>query len=297
MSAHSKSDAVAALRHHGLLRVPVHVFTQANAVSAQDLTLCFGEGARLVARGASASEERNLPRQVGARPEEVEAWAQLLPARMSLVVQPYEHVLFSVELAVYPDRAVAEVVPGIWELDNRLTPLLLRLHSERSVLDAPESGPQNARFHDPDTGHYERPARVDDWQLATVVQWVREHRRSLDALLRRHGGPFGVKLQHSSRFGLSPQNVRSTVPETSAWEEAPTEMPPLNTIASTAVDIPAGPLLLDVSVAREEHQHLSAFAERLTRSGTREVYLTSGLLSHLAINLREAGLTVRGAHG
>ena len=297
MNAQGKGDAVAALQHHGLLRVPVHVFAQATAVSAEDLRLRFGEGARLVARGASVSEERNLPRQVGSTPEEVQAWAHRLPTHLSLVVQPYEHVLFSVELAVYTDRAVAEAVPGVWELDNRLTPLVLQLRPGFSLLDAPESGPQNARFYDPGTGHYERPARVDDWQLATVVRWVREYRPALDSLLRRHGGPFGVKLQYSSCFGLSPQNLRSTVPETSVWEGAPTEVPHLSAVVSTAVDIPAGPLLLEVSVAREEHQRLSTFVERLTRAGTREVYLRSGLLSHLAINLREAGLTVRGAHG
>ncbi|WP_017615057.1 hypothetical protein [Nocardiopsis salina] len=212
------------------------------------------------------------------------------------MVQPYEYVRFSVELAVYADRTVAELVPGIWELDNRITPVVLHLYPEYSALDAPESGLQPARFHCPTTGHHEQSARVDDWQLATVAQWVGEYRDGLDALFQQHGGPFGMKLQYSSRYGLSPQNLRSTVPALSAWD-APTEAPPLNTIVSTAVDIPPGPLLLDVSVAREEHQRLSEFVERLTRAGTQEVYLASGLLSHLAINLREAGLTVRGAHG
>lgn len=296
MSAQGKGDAVATLRRYGLLRVPVHVFDEARRVPAGELEQLFGEGTRLVARGASADEERNLPRLIGATPGEVHAWARRLPAHLSLVVQPYEHVRFSVELAFYTERTVAELVPGIWELDNRNTPVVLHLCPEHSALDAPESGLQPARFHSPATGHYEQSTRVDDWQLATVAQWVREHRDGLDALHQQHGGPFGMKLQYSSRYGLSPQNLRSTVPALSAWD-APTEAPTLNTIVSTAVDIPPGPLLLDVSVAREEHQDLSEFVERLTRAGTREVYLASGLLSHLAINLREAGLTVRGAHG
>ncbi len=68
MSAQGKGDAVATLRRHGLLRVPVHVFDEARRAWAGELDRLLGEDTRLVARGASTDEERNLPRLLGATP-------------------------------------------------------------------------------------------------------------------------------------------------------------------------------------------------------------------------------------
>lgn len=297
MSGWDKVEAVSALEAHGLLRVPIRVVRRPHQMSRRLLRDRFNRHPLLVVRTAAASEERNLPRLVGVTPEAAARWIIDLGPGLSVMVQPYEQVLFSVELAVYESLVVAEVVPGIWELDSRLAPAVLVVTDESLELTVPETGFQTARFHDPPQGIQKRAARVDDWQLATLAAWVRQHRRHLMALLDDLGQPFGLKLHHSSRYGLSAQNIRSSVPEPDTWQQD-TPTPPINTVplSSTDAPLPEGPVLLDVSVAREEHARLTAFIDRLHQTGTREVYLRSGLLSHLAINLREAGITVRSAH-
>jgi hypothetical protein len=294
----SKFEAVTVLENHGLLRMPARVFRNPSSVTTRQLRELFGRGAYLVVRTGADSEERNLPRLVGTTAEVAAEWINALPPTLSALVQPYDQVLFSVELAVYEDLEVAEVIPGIWELDNHLAPLVLQIRGDHVELAATDTGTQFARFHDPGRGLHERPARVDDWQLATVVEWIRDHHQTLAAMRVNLGHPFGLKLHYSARFGLSPQNLRSTLPDVDTWRDGGCS-PAVDTtvVSSTSEPIPTGPVLLDVSIAREEHAGLTAFIHRLRKAGTREVYLRSGVLSHLAINLREAGITVRSARG
>ncbi|MFI6578139.1 hypothetical protein ACIBFB_20320 [Nocardiopsis sp. NPDC050513] len=294
----SKAEALTVLENHGLLRMPVEVFRYPTSVTSRQLQQLFGGDTHLVVRTGADSEERNLPRRVGVAAEAAAEWINVLPSTLSALVQPYEQVLFSVELAAYEDLHVAEVVPGIWELDNRLAPLVLQIRGDRVDLTATDGGPQRARFHDPQHGLYERPARVDDWQIATVTEWIRHHHRALAAVRSDLGHPFGLKLHYSARFGLSPQNLRGTVPDADTWHGG--DHPSIvetTVVSSTNEPIPTGPKLLDVSIAREDHATLTTFIHRLREAGTREVFLRSGVLSHLAINLREAGITVRNAHG
>ncbi|WDZ93566.1 hypothetical protein [Nocardiopsis sp. HUAS JQ3] len=299
MNGMSKLDAMTFLRNHGLLRMPVQIHRRPRRVTARMIRSGVGTGEALVVRTSSETEERNLPRLVGADAEAAAVWINELPPSLSALVQPYDQVLFSVELAVYDGLEAAEIISGIWELDNQLTPIVVGAQGDRVGLKALNVGTaQTARFHDLARGHYESPAQVDDWQVATVVEWIRGRRRDLAALRRDLGHSFGLKLHYSTRFGLSPQNLRSTVPLREAWtgnQSSPATA--VAVLASTNEPIPSGPLLLDVSLAREQHAQLTRFLDRLREAGTREVYLRSGLLSHLAINLREAGITVRSAHG
>ncbi|WP_435107197.1 hypothetical protein [Nocardiopsis synnemataformans] len=299
MSAMSKLDTMTALGNHGLLRMPVQIYRRPGRVTARMIRSGVGTGEALVVRTGSETEERNLPRLVGADAEVAAAWINELPPSLSALVQPYDQVLFSVELAVYDGLEAAEIVPGIWELDNQLTPTVVGVQGDRVDLTALDTGTgQTARFHDLVRGHYESPAQVDDWQVATVVEWIRGRRPDLAALRRDLGHAFGLKLHYSTRFGLSPQNLRSTVPHRETWTGNHNSPRPAATLlASTNEPIPSGPLLLDVSLAREQYAQLTRFLDRLREAGTSEVYLRSGLLSHLAINLREAGITVRSAHG
>jgi hypothetical protein len=299
MNGMSKLDTMTVLRNHGLLRMPVQIYRRPRRVTARMIRSGVGTGEALVVRTSSETEERNLPRLVGADAEAAVAWTNELPPSLSALVQPYDQVLFSVELAVYDGLEAAEIVPGIWELDNQLTPIVVGIQGDRVDLTALDTGTaQTARFHDLVRGHYESFAQVDDWQVATVVEWVRGRRPDLAALRRDLGHPFGLKLHYSTRFGLSPQNLRSTVPHRETWTgNHNSPRPAVTVLASTDEPIPSGPLLLDVSLAREQHTQLTRFLNRLREAGTSEVYLRSGLLSHLAINLREAGITVRSAHG
>ncbi|WP_150246299.1 hypothetical protein [Nocardiopsis quinghaiensis] len=299
MNDMGKFEAITALENHGLLCMPVSVFRHPASVTSRQLRDQFGRDAHLVVRTGADSEERNLLRLVGATVEAAAEWINELPPSLSALVQPYDQVLFSVELAVYDGLEAAEIIPGIWELDNQLTPIVVGIQGDRVGLTALNFGTaQTARFHDLVRGHYESPAQVDDWQVATVMEWVRGRRRDLAALRRDLGHSFGLKLHYSTRFGLSPQNLRSTVPHRETWTgNQSSPRPAVAVLTSTNEPIPSGPLLLDVSLAREQHAQLTGFLSRLRKAGTSEVYLRSGLLSHLAINLREAGITVRSAHG
>ncbi|GAA0985868.1 hypothetical protein Q7689_02135 [Nocardiopsis tropica] len=299
MNAMSKLDTMTTLRNHGLLRMPVQVYRSPGRVTARMIRSDVGTDEALVVRTGAETEERNLPRLVGADAETAAAWINELPPSLSALVQPYDQVLFSVELAVYDGLEIAEIIPGIWELDNQLTPVMFGVQGDRVDLTALDTGTaQAARFHDLLRGLYESSAEVDDWQVAMVVEWVRGRRRDLAALLRGLGHSFGLKLHYSTRFGLSPQNLRSTVPHRETWtRNQNTPSPAVAVLSSTNGPIPGGPLLLDVSLAREQHAQLTRFLSRLREAGTSKVYLRSGLLSHLAINLREAGITVRSAHG
>ncbi len=58
-------------------------------------------------------------------------------------------MVFSVELAVYDGLKTAEIIPGIWELDNQLTPIVVGVQGDRVALTAFATGTsQTARFHD-----------------------------------------------------------------------------------------------------------------------------------------------------
>ncbi|PWV57608.1 hypothetical protein BDW27_102482 [Nocardiopsis sp. L17-MgMaSL7] len=241
MSGWDKIEAVSALEAHGLLRVPIRVVRRPHQVSTRALRDSFTELRLLVLRTAAVSEERNLPRLVGATPAAAAKWIGDLAPGLSVLVQPYEQVLFSVELAVYESVVVAEIVPGIWELDSLLTPAVLVVKDDGLELTVPDTRLQTARFHDPQHGIRQRPACVDDWQIATLVAWIREHRRHLTALLEDLGHPFGLKLHHSSRYGLSAQNIRSSVPEPGTWQQD-TPALPNNTspLSSTSAPLPEG---------------------------------------------------------
>ena len=269
MSAMSKLDTMTALRNHGLLRMPVQVYRRPGRVTVRMVRSDVGTGEALVVRTGSGTEERNLPRLAGVDAEAAAAWINELPPSLSALVQPYDQVLFSVELAVYDGLEAAEVIPGIWELDNQLTPVVVVVQGDRVDPTALDTGTaQAARFHDLVRGHYESPAQVDDWQVAMVVEWVRGRRRDLAALLRGLGHSFGLKLHYSTRFGLSPQNLRSTVPHRETWTgNQSSPRPAVAILASTDEPIPSGPLLLDVPSHVNSTPSSPAFSAACGRRG------------------------------
>ena len=147
MSDWDKIEAVNALEAHGLLRVPIRVVRRPHQMSTRALRDSFSEHRLLVLRTAATSEERNLPRLVDATPVAAAKWISDLAPGLSALVQPYEQVLFSVELVVYESFVVAEIVPGIWELESRLTPVVLVVTDDGLELTVPDIRFQKARFH------------------------------------------------------------------------------------------------------------------------------------------------------
>jgi hypothetical protein len=325
----SKADVAELLAAVGLEALPATVFRSGRRPVADDLTSIVaaptGPGGLgipgLMVRTSTAGEERNLPRAAGLDPAAAAAWIRDLAPELDVIVQPYVAVIYSAEIAVYDGVILAELVPGIWELDTAAVPATLRLPNrpfdqqpDMTLSRADGEGdpvvtwptePQPARFHDPARGYEDRLVLTQAWQVTEVANWLRAHRTQLAAVRLAYGGrPVGLKIHHAVGFGLSPQNVRSTLPAESSTaadhagadgEDGQHDDGPLVLVRDAGAALPQGRIVLDVAIAREDHHVLSDLIDRLHEAGIGTVWLRSGLLSHLAITLREAGLEVRRA--
>lgn len=155
---------------------------------------------------------------------------------------------------------------------------------------------QSAMYFNLDRGYYQELSRIDDWQIQSIIAWVIARKGKLEALRERlNVEAYGLKLHTALGFGLSPQNIRTNVPDLD--RNLPID-PSLTLVRVATVhdEIPfEAEIFLDISIAREEHRTLSRLIDRLVQAKVPVVYVKSGLLSHIAIALREAGLTVRSA--
>jgi hypothetical protein len=311
MARAGKADAAALFARAGLEGLPARVFRAESRPTAQALAQAVGPGPLMV-RTATTDEARNLPRIAGVDAAAAASWIRALPAGLEVIVQPYAQVVYSAEMAVYDDgQMLAEIIAGIWELDAQAVPVtVLARRGEPEIQVTWPAEPQVARFHSLGAGYEWRPVAAQDWQVSEVVAWFQDHPTGLQAVADAYGCPAGIKLHHAAGYGLSPQNVRTDVPVlpsaagstgTSATSGGRAEPPPafvvLDDVAGLleASSVPDGQLVLDVSLAREDHPVLDRLIGRLQQAGVRVVWLRSGLLSHLAITLREAGMEVRRA--
>ncbi|MGV9675428.1 hypothetical protein ACWDSJ_09135 [Nocardia sp. NPDC003482] len=255
-------------------------------------TTCF------TLRACGVGEDQNLPRIVGCDLGEVEPWLAeaVLDGVATVVVQPYDDLIFSVELVATDRQYVAELIPGIWELDNLAEPttLILTPSDEISVRLRGPVAAQPAKYWTTHQGYVTQYARVEDWQLRDVVSWIGENAGELQQLRRTVGANVvGVKLHYSRRFGLSPQNIRTTglVVPAEAQPTAPAHVP---LITNTKQMIPRTEAVrLAVGIGRERANELLKFANSLASADVGIVYVRSGLLSHMAITLRQRGFEVR----
>lgn len=292
MTTVTKIEAVQLFQQFNLESLPARVYPAGRRPSANDLARDFPGTPLFMLRTGSDVEERNLPRQAGVSLAEAGQWIGQLSPSLHLVVQPYASVVYSVELAVWGDDYLAELVPGIWELSTDLRPVVLTRWRGALAMRGPVTS-QPAAFYLPKQGPYTALATVADWQVQALVAWIASRRDGLLGLQRRLGNGLGIKLHDAVGYGLSPQNIRTNLPPFEP-ERIATMPTSLVGVRSVNGPIPNGSdILLDVSVAREHHGTLTNLIHRLQAANVGVVYLKSGLLSHLAIALREAGLTVR----
>jgi hypothetical protein len=310
MAKLGQADAAVLFAQAGLEGLPARVFRAGDRPAAQALAQAMGPGALMV-RTAATGEARNLPRIAGVDAAAAASWILDLPAGLDVIVQPYAQVVYSAEIAIYDGGLMlAEIIPGIWELDARAVPVnVLARRDEPAIRVTWPTEPQAAKFHSREAGYGWRNVVAEDWEVAEVTTWFRHHQAGLQAITAACGCPAGIKLHHAAGYGLSPQNVRTGVPvlpaapggtRTGAIPCGGEDAPAFVVVGDIAglLDsggVPAGRLVLDLSLAREDHPVLDRLAERLQQAGVRVVWLRSGLLSHLAITLREAGMEVRRA--
>ncbi|WP_433683367.1 hypothetical protein [Nocardia sp. CA-119907] len=253
---------------------------------------------RFTLRVCGDDENQNLPRIVGCDLGDAEQWLREAEEDgvSTVVVQPYDDLLFSVELAVAEQAYVAEVIPGIWELDNLAEPTTMTLTPAEEIgvrLRGPMSA-QPAKFWTIATGYVAQYARVEDWQLSDVMCWVGENAGELQQLRTAVGTDVvGIKLHYARRYGLSPQNIHTkglSIP-TDVQSSALTHLPLITSIQQGPPQTPA--VRLAVGIGRERYGELLTFATKLQAAGITTVYVRSGLLSHMAITLRQQGFDVR----
>ncbi|TDV36828.1 hypothetical protein [Actinophytocola oryzae] len=294
-----KIAAVGLVRRFGLECLPAEVLPPGLAEDERARRMAAVAGDRtLVVRAAADVEVRNLPRAVGLTVDDAAAWARRLDPGLSVVVQPYAPLLFSAEILLAESAVVCEYLPGIWELDTPITPAVLVLASGgHRVVSAPLR-PQPARFHSLGAGRVTVPSLLGDWPVAELAGWAVEHADGLRGLRDHLGVDVILKCHYADGFGVSPQNIRtSTGLDLAALETdepAPPGLPVLETPDADLAGV-GDAVLVRVTVPRESARELDRFAARLAVAGVRHVYVESGLLSHLAIALREAGLAVHAA--
>jgi len=292
-----KIVATRLIHEYGLEGLPTRVVEDRGKL--QQTLAELGADKTFVIRAASTKEERNLPRAIGLASTDVVAWADHVPLEYALIVQPFAPLIFSVELLISNEGMACELVPGMWELDNQFSPTLLRLEQSPSASQFVSlewhSEPVGAHWHARGALVAEL-CRVDDWARAVLHDWVDLSRIRLQRLREYLGTPYGLKVHYAEGHGISPQNIRSRLPaDTRSVFQPITLLHPPVIVAATTDVIPDGAteVLIRLGVAREAASAIEEFAQRLMSAGVSVVYLESGMLSHLAIALREAGLVTR----
>jgi hypothetical protein len=125
MNIADKVSVAKTFKELGIEGLPAHTYPCDSRPSLDKLAEDFGQDRALVVRTATHQEERNLPRSAGVMPGAAAKWIDDLPPHLAVIVQPYDEVLFSVEVAVYDNGYAAELVPGIWELGTGLAAMPL----------------------------------------------------------------------------------------------------------------------------------------------------------------------------
>jgi hypothetical protein len=292
----SKHEAALAFQRHGLEGLPARVIAGARELvdlSGGD----FSQVSAVTVRACGPGEDKNLPRLVSVSLADACDWVASTP-HPCFIVQPYDELVFSLELVVTPDQLFAELVPGIWELDNRFAPGTLRLRQGDDAVEvALPLEPQQAKFWNPQLGAPEwEPRLVEGWQIAVTVDWLAAHSEALRQLATELGFPLGIKAHYSRCYGISPQNIhtKNVVGPTADDHIGAPNGTPVVTDSGAPVPV-ADAVTLLAPIAREDHDDLSRLIDRLHVGGVRRVYLQSGMLSHLAITLRERGFEVKRA--
>jgi hypothetical protein len=283
------------LREHGLATAPFH---EVGLPDVGQLLELYPASARLVARTSrTGTADRNLPRLVDATAQSVVEWSKDLQPGTVLLVSPYGHLIASAEVAMVPSVALVEAVYGVWELDNRQQPgsALGRRDSGGVMWDRWVMPTASARRRFSFAAGIEQDGPTPSWLLRAFCDWASVHAASLDALALTIGSPQIVKVLLYAEWGMQALNARPVGDLFVPPGDADPGPPPGTPVVSSADQAlaPAPAVILTVSAARENAASLERLIGRLVQVGVEVAYLESGLLSHTAIALREAGILVR----
>jgi len=294
-----KSTAIRLIQKFGLERQPTYFFPNTLALGV------FLESERRVGQlwvGRTSAQDAqilNLPRIVGLNAADVLNWATTIPHDLTIILQPFDPVLSSAEIAFDHERVFVEIVPGIWEMDNVSVPTTIHGAIRASSWSWRINGstsPGVARFCLPQNQSRHSHSVVSDNDRSAYISWAENNWARLQRLRASIDCRFvGLKAHRSSRYGISAQNLRDV-------DSIPSPRKPAGDVVLARGTLPViggigpidGPLpkvvKLTFSVAREDAKSVAEFAVRLRQAGVEGVVIESGILSHLAITIREAGI-------
>lgn len=290
-----KATAARLLREHGLATAPYQ------EISLRDVHLLadsYPPTARLVVRTSrEGTADRHLPRLVDATPQSIIDWSNGLPPGSVLLVSSYGHLVASAEVVVTPSRVLVETVYGVWELDNRQRPASAAGSRDGGGItwDRSALGITGARRRFSFDAGIDPEGPMPSWILGAFRDWTMCHIRSLDQFAAAVGAPQIVKVIFYAEWGMQAINARQAGDLLNAADDQAGGPPPGTPVVSSTEDeiSSTSAVVLTVSVAREDAACLERLIERMVDAGVTHAYLESGLLSHTAIALREAGIHVR----
>jgi hypothetical protein len=283
------------MREHGLATAPFHEVGLSDVRQLVDL---YPASARLVTRTSrKGTADRNLPRLVDATAQSIVEWSKDLRPGTVLLVSPYGHLIASAEVAMTPSWALVEAVYGVWELDNRQQPgsAMGRRDSDGIAWTHWALSTASARRRFSFEAGIDSNGPVPSWLLRAFCDWASLHAPSLDALTSTISEPQIVKVLLYAEWGMQAMNARPIgdllVPSDNYDLRPPPGTPVVSSTDQSIAPTPA--VILTVSAAREDAASLETLIGRMVHAGVEVAYLESGLLSHTAIALREAGILVR----
>lgn len=287
----SKERARRLFIEHGLERLPTAALTESTRL--HDV---FPDADLLTVRAASDDEAKNLPRIVGADRDAVQEFLDRNGTRFRYIVQPYEQITHSVELLIDLDGFYCEIMPGIWELDTVYVPdvLAAELGSPDVSISCPHTGliGEVARFLF-GNGPQRLVTHASDAFFASTHAWILANWEALNSIrLTARLDSIGFKLHYGSTHGFSPQNIRTDLPTRPSLDLGALDLTPEALLGVGELPPTQGTRVVQLTsgAAREAAADLVSYGRRLVNHGVQTVIIPSGLLSHMAILLRECGL-------
>jgi hypothetical protein len=236
----------------------------------------------------------NMPWQFVTEIDEAARFIKHLDSGYELILQEYDHLAFSCELLLDGHQAILQVMPGIWEVDSRETPDTVIFTLEREVRRDRFLVARKGKLLDGKGRRVDaRFAPVEPATLDGLVAYCRERWEVLDLTRRSIWNPLHCYFHVDHEGRISFQNVRpSRLPIPDLFTETPTAFHAITKVEDVETWDRQSPILFDVACQRASATPIIECVKALVDAKVDRVFVKTGVLSHQAIFLRQAGIGV-----
>lgn len=290
----SKIDSARLIERFSLESQPTYCFSgPAEAIDTIQLTRSLPNPPWTI-RTSSFGLALNLPRIVGVDKNAALAWLQGLGDQFAVIIQPQDEILYSVEFTVEEDYVYAELVPGIWETDSVSAPATVYgryssggwVWKYETVLT-----PTSTRYCAIGGEAMVQTVQVSVVEIQSFIGWISLNWGNVQGLRGELDVQcLGLRAHLSRGWGLGVQNLRAGSPV----RQSPQADRVDQVIYSFREPLMHGvrTVKLNAAVDRMDADVVRKWAREVADSGVETIILRSGILSHIAITLREFGLDV-----